>query len=189
MGGCSCRPYGLLIVACLSLCLVGVLAGCEAVPLGQASGGSTTIPPAQCSPSAQDRYVYHPARLKVLQTCIHVTGVVSAIRIENDGDRHLQVMLDPQYQDLLRSANRFEANRLVVEPVCVSLPLQPDALATCVADADPLQTLPSVGQHVWMEGRYALDLEHGSWAELHPLYRWGLLTTRTVDHAGMERQP
>jgi hypothetical protein len=24
-----------------------------------------------------------------------------------------------------------------------------------------------------MEGRYVLDLEHGSWAELHPLYRWG----------------
>jgi len=35
--------------------------------------------------------------------------------------------------------------------------------------------LPSVGMHVWMEGRYVLDLDHGGWAELHPLYRWGRL--------------
>jgi hypothetical protein len=27
--------------------------------------------------------------------------------------------------------------------------------------------------HSWMEGRYALDSQHGNWAELHPLCRWG----------------
>jgi hypothetical protein len=170
----------MLGIVALALCLAGLLAGCEAVPLGQTGGRNTTVPPAQCSPSDQDQFVYHPSRLKVLQSCIHVTGIVAAIHIENDGDRHLQVTLDPQFQDLLRPANRFEDNRLVVEPVCVSLPLQPDAMDTCVADADPLQALPQVGQHVWMEGRYALDLEHGSWAELHPLYRWGVETTSAL---------
>jgi hypothetical protein len=33
--------------------------------------------------------------------------------------------------------------------------------------------LPAQGQRVWMEGRYVQDGEHGDWAELHPLYRWG----------------
>jgi len=31
----------------------------------------------------------------------------------------------------------------------------------------------NVGAHVWMEGRYVADSEHGGWAELHPLHRWG----------------
>jgi hypothetical protein len=33
-----------------------------------------------------------------------------------------------------------------------------------------------IGAHVWMEGRYILDLNHASHAELHPLYRMGTLT-------------
>lgn len=151
----------------------GVLAGCEAVPLGPTRVATISVPPAQCGPSDQDRFVYHPARLHVLQVCLHVTGVVEASRLENDGDLHLQLRLDPPYQFLLQPANRLEQGDLVIEPVCASLPLQPDALAVCVGDAHPLTVLPAVGQHVWMEGRYVLDGEHGNWAELHPLYRWG----------------
>jgi hypothetical protein len=149
------------------------LGGCEAVPMGPIPVVTVPVPPAQCTPTTQDQYVYHPSRLEVLQSCIRVSGVVHAMRVENDGDLHLQLTLDAAYQTLLEPANRLEQGDLVVEPVCVALPIQPDALPTCVADAQPLASLPAIGQHVWMEGRYVLDLEHGSWAELHPLYRWG----------------
>ncbi len=161
----------MLLVSALAIMLA--LGGCEGVPQGPPQVRNVTVPPAQCAPTDQDQYVYHPLRLRILQSCIRVSGVVRASRIENDGDMHLQLALDPAYLDLLQPANSLEQGDLVVEPVCVALPLQPDALETCVADAHPLTSLPAVGQHVWMEGRYVLDLEHGSWAELHPLYRWG----------------
>lgn len=174
--GWSCSVNALLtrtLIVVMVVVAVGLLGGCEVVPQGPIQVKTVPIPPAQCAPTDQDQYVYHPARLRVLQTCIRVSGVVHAVRVENDGDVHLQLTLDPPYQQLLEPANRLEQGDLVVEPVCTTLPIQPDALDTCVADAHPVTSLPTIGQHVWMEGRYVLDLEHGSWAELHPLYRWG----------------
>jgi hypothetical protein len=161
------------VVLLSALVIVVALGGCEVVPQGPLPVRNIPIPPSQCAPTIQDQYVYHSSRLRILQSCIRVSGVVRASRIENDGDIHLQLALDPPYQHLLEPANSLEQGDLVVEPVCVALPIQPDALDTCVADAQPLTLLPTIGQHVWMEGRYVLDLEHGSWAELHPLYRWG----------------
>jgi len=169
------RRWGpLLNLVCLMGGLVGCLAGCEGVPLEPSNVATVPIPPAQCRPNSdQDQSVYHPARLHLLQSCIHVAGVVARIETENDGDGHLLLRLDPPYQTLLRSTNRSQQGDLVVESVCVGLPLQPDALDACVGDAHPLRVLPAQGRHVWMEGRYVLDGEHGDWAELHPLYRWG----------------
>ncbi len=63
---------------------------------------------------------------------------------------------------------------LVVEPICVHSVSQADAVSSCAADRDPLTALPTVGRHVWLEGRSVLDRDHSDWAELHPLYRWGL---------------
>ena len=128
-----------------------------------------------CRPTDQDRYVYNPTRLEVLLACIRITGVVQAVRHEADGDLHILVALDDAYRHLLTTANQGEElGDLVVEPVCVRSVSQTDAKATCAADPDPYAgQLPAVGRAVWMEGRYVLDLDHGSWAELHPLYRWG----------------
>jgi hypothetical protein len=111
----------------------------------------------------------------VLAACIRVSGVVEAIRTEADGDLHVLLALDPEFVGLLRPANQgVELGDLVVEPVCVRSVTQTDAIATCAGDPDPLDPpLPSVGRHIWMEGRYVLDSEHAGWAELHPLYRWG----------------
>ncbi len=172
-GGRRVRPRWCLLLLS-ALLIVVALGGCEeAVPQGPTHLTNAPIPPAQCTPTDQDQYVYHPLRLRILQSCIRVSGVVRAIRTENDGDLHLQLEVDPAYEALLEPANSLEHGDLVIEPVCVRLPIQPDALAICVADDHPLASLPTIGQHVWMEGRYVLDLEHGSWAELHPLYRWG----------------
>jgi Excalibur calcium-binding domain. len=129
-----------------------------------------------CLPTDQDRYVYHPARLAVKAACLRVSGVIDAIRSEADGDLHILLRLDGPYRQLLRPANAGEElGDLVIEPICVHAVSQPDAVSPCAADPDPLQNLPHTGMQVWMEGRYVLDLDHGGWAELHPLYGWGPL--------------
>ena len=144
-----------------------------AAPTPHPTSRATARPVAACKPTDQDRYIYRPSRLDLLRPCILVTGTVAAIRIEADGDLHILLALDPAYQSLLRPANQGEElGDLVVEPVCVRSVTQSDAIAICRSDPDPYAgAFPEVGEHIWMEGRYALDLEHGSWAELHPLYR------------------
>jgi hypothetical protein len=131
--------------------------------------------PVACIPTDQDRYVYHPARLKIVAACVRVTGVVAEVLTEADGDLHILLDLDAAFAHLLTPANQgVERGDLVVEPICVGSVSQADAIGACDADPDPMTSLPRVGDYVWMEGRYVLDLEHNSWVELHPLYRWGL---------------
>lgn len=147
-----------------------VLPPSPALSAGTGAPGDST-----CRPTDQDRYVYHPDRLTVLRACLRVSGTIALARNEKDGDLHILLRLDAPYAGYLTPANANERGDLVVEPVCVGAVGQADAVATCAADADPLTSLPSVGLHVWMEGRYVLDTQHGGWAELHPLYRWARL--------------
>jgi hypothetical protein len=132
--------------------------------------------PLACVPTDQDQYVYHPARLVVLEPCISVTGTVFSIKTEADGDLHIRLTLDPQYAGLINAVNvSGQLGKLVVEPVCERSVTQADAIATCAADHDPLAIAAmKVGQHVVMDGRYVTDTQHGGWAELHPLYRWAV---------------
>jgi hypothetical protein len=143
-------------------------------PITNPPSGSTPKP-AACPSTDQNQYVYNPSRLSVQAACIRVTGVVQAVRKEADGDFHILLALDPKYGYLLTPANQGEElGDLVVEPVCVRTVTQLDAEAICASDPDPLPApYPVVGERVWMEGRYVFDLDHGGWAELHPLYRWG----------------
>lgn len=159
----SVRPFAvaLLVLAC---------GGCA----GPAAGPATT-PPTTCVPTDQDQYVYRPARLQVVAPCIRVIGTVEAMSLESDGDVHINVRLDAPYVGLLNGGNVFEDGDLIVEPVCQIAPPQADAIRICAADPHPLAgPLPRVGDHVWMEGRQILDLQHHAWVELHPLYRWGV---------------
>lgn len=126
-----------------------------------------------CTPGDQDQYVYRPERLLVLKPCLRITGTVAWLHIEDDGDVHYRIRPDPPYTDLLVPGNEVQGNNLVAEPVCYALPLHADALRLCATNANRMLSIPEVGDHVWMEGRYVLDVGHVSWAELHPLYRWG----------------
>jgi hypothetical protein len=149
--------------------------GPTAAPATPRPRASATAAAPRCTPTDQDRYVYHPARLQVVRACVRVSGTVQAVRREADGDLHILLALDSPYRSLLRPSNQGEElGDLVVEPVCVGQVTQADAVDVCASDPDPLPNrFPSVGEHVWMEGRYVFDLDHGSWAELHPLFRWG----------------
>jgi hypothetical protein len=140
------------------------------------SAASIANPVSTCAPSDQDQYVYRPARLQVLTPCVRVTGTVVALSIEADADIHMQLRLDAPYQGLVNSGNDQEDGNLIIEPICQFPPPQADVIRICASNPDPLPgPMPSIGDHVWMEGRHVLDLQHFAWAELHPLYRWGIV--------------
>jgi hypothetical protein len=96
---------------------------------------------------------------------------------EPDGDIHIQLQVDAPYQSLLTPGNEFVEGNLIIEAICQYVPPMIEALRICASDPDPfLGPFPNVGDHIWVEGRYVLDLGHNSQAELHPLYRWGKVT-------------
>src|SRR5438105_3751508 len=128
---------------------------------------------ATCIPTDQDQYLYRPARLQLVQSCARAVGTVMAISPVPgaDGDIHMDLRLDPPYQWLLVLGNEQNKGYLIVEVICQSAPVQADAVRICAADTDPYHDpLPRTADHIWVEGRYVLDLQHHSWAELHPLY-------------------
>ncbi len=160
--------------------LVFASAGCGNRASGEAtnttgpSSGPAVSLNSTCPPADQDQYVYRPARLQPILPCVRATGTVVAKSTEADGDIHLQLRLDAPAQGLLNAGNEKQGGNLVVEPICQFPPVQADAIRICASDPNPVRgPVPSVGEHVWMEGRYVLDLQHYGWAELHPLYRWG----------------
>ncbi len=129
-----------------------------------------------CIPTDQDRYVWRASRLQFVQTCIRASGTVIQVAAGGgaDGDVHIDLRVDPPYEGLVNGGNQKNEGYLMVEAVCQIPPPMMEALRICASDPDPyVGPFPKVGDHVWMEGRYVLDLQHYSWAELHPLYRWG----------------
>lgn len=143
---------------------------------------SIPLRPAECAPNDQDRYTYSPHRFLTLSPCLHVTGVVSSLFIgAADGDAFFDLVVDPPFRNLLNAMNeRNTGGGLHIESVCyVDVKLEDDNLPayyTCRMDPDPYRgVMPKVGDHIWAEGRWLWDMNHGGHAELHPLYRWGKL--------------
>jgi hypothetical protein len=114
-------------------------------------------------------HVYNPARLQVVDNCKSVTGVIESKRVEKDGDFHIRVKLDPQFSNLINSANiKNQFGDLVVEPICVNKVTQADAISACQNFRQNI-SIPPIGSHVKVIGSYVLDTEHGNWAEIHPV--------------------
>jgi hypothetical protein len=129
---------------------------------------SESTPGAQCDQSLWN-HVYNPQRLKVVESCKIVTGIIESKRVEADGDYHIRLKLDPQYANLINQANvNGQLGDLVVEPICINRVTQLDAISACQNFRQNID-IPAVGTHVQITGSYVLDKEHGSWAEIHPV--------------------
>jgi hypothetical protein len=118
------------------------------------------------------KHVYNPRRLQMIQPCIEVTGTIFHIKPEADGDDHIQLRVDPQFEILLNQLNKSEqADSLILEPVCQGLVTQLDAIAACRDFHSPVE-VPAQGTRVRVLGRFVLDREadHG-WTEIHPVTR------------------
>ena len=119
-----------------------------------------------------NNFVYHPLRLKVIQECTTVTGTLDLARVEKDGDYHMLVKLDPPFANFTNNLNDAKFNGdLVVEPICQNEPTQADAIEPCSSYDGPNFSISSIalGTHLQLTGRYVLDMQHGGWAEIHPL--------------------
>jgi hypothetical protein len=124
--------------------------------------------PRQCG-SPTD-HVYHPYRLRLLDPCRTVTGVIAGVRSEADGDYHVRLTLDPQFSSMLSAANTSgQHGDLVLEPICQHSVTQADAMGPCSGGVAEVP-IPPVGTHVAATGAYVFDEDHGGWAELHPLF-------------------
>ena len=140
----------------------------------------STAPSTECD-STISAHVYHPKRLIVKQECIAVTGSivdatatqsqkqVDGTRHEPDGDTHGWLKVDSGFENLLNAGNMHdEAGNLVFEIICKFPVTQPDAKAACQGFTDHV-SLPPVGSHVRMVGRFVQDTFHGQWNEIHPV--------------------
>ncbi len=147
-------------------------------------------PSPDCDPGSQQDFIHTPqlmggtvselVRLYVLNSCIRVTGIVFSIsqQGEADGDFTFEVALDPPFQKYLTDANRqFWKGNMHVEIVCHDPNSRNEsAKVTCANFPEALRVVPPrAGQRVWLEGQWVLDMGHDGWAEIHPLYRWGLV--------------
>ena len=141
-----------------------------------------TLP--QCDPTLWT-HVYHPSRLKIINSCITVTGTLrdatrgrqkDGCRHEADGDGYCFLELDPQFASLLLPGNKeAEMGYLVFEPVCRYKVTQKDALSACVHYHQPL-VVPPVGSHISLTGALITDLDHQPLHnEIHPVTRIELL--------------
>ena len=140
-----------------------------------AASGGTSPAPAEIGPAphcgSPTDHVYHPYRLKLISACRTVSGTIATIRSEADGDYHVLLALDPRYSSMLQPANTTgEHGDLVLEPICQHSITQADAVGPCSGGPVANVPIPPVGTHVSATGSYVYDLDHGGWAELHPLF-------------------
>ena len=111
------------------------------------------ITPALACPGDPLLGVYHPSRLDVLDTCQWYVGTVVAIRPEEDGDHHIDIVPAPGYGHFLNSGDReHQQGGLLIE----------------IMKGQDLP-LPFVGERVAVFGTWVLDTQHG-WNEIHPVW-------------------
>ncbi|MGB7637704.1 MAG: hypothetical protein WBL88_09050, partial [Nitrososphaeraceae archaeon] len=122
----------------------------------------------QCNQSLWD-HVYNPQRLQVVDPCKTVSGIIESKKVEKDGDYHIRLKADPQFANLVNSANvKGQLGDLVLEPICVNPVTQPDAVSACQNFHENI-SIPPVGSHVQVIGSYVLDNQYRGWAEIHPV--------------------
>jgi hypothetical protein len=117
-------------------------------------------------------HVYNPARLQVVNQCMEVKGTIRDMRVEKDGDYHIQLTLDgSQPASLVNGRNKqVQHGCLVLEPICKGRVTQADAIQPCAGT--PKIKVPAIGSHVSVVGSFVKDTEgnHG-WMEIHPVTR------------------
>jgi hypothetical protein len=129
-------------------------------------------------------HIYNPARLKILDPCISVTGTIvdatagkhkDGVRHEADGDTHGWLKVDPQFANLLNAGNKSDqGGNLVFEIPCKFTVTQADAIAACKGIKNML-VIPPAGTRVSITGSLVQDQEHAKWIEIHPVSKIDVL--------------
>ena len=114
------------------------------------------------------------AIMRACEGSVTVTGVIFFDGFEKDGDRHLRLKPDPEYESLLVEANiSVQHGGLVVEPMCAKAPTQRDTIqeGVCVQFSQRLYDPATMkNTHVSVTGAFVYDTETGHhWNEIHPV--------------------
>ena len=136
---------------------------------GDAQSPAAPAPPAtpQCNASLSI-HVYDPSRLRIVDACRTVTGVITDQHTNEDGDIDVRLALDPPYAALVNAGNDTNLNgHLQTEAICQADIQTADAQRACAGFSGSLR-IPANGTHVQITGTYVLDLLHG-WMEIHPI--------------------
>ena len=114
------------------------------------------------------KYVYDRERLKMLDKCKVITGIIVESSADPDGDQHMLLKLDKGQNDLLTKKNiTKKGGYLVIEAVCINNITRKRAKGACKGYVNKI-LLPKKGDHVRVTGSYVIDL-HNGWAEIHPI--------------------
>jgi hypothetical protein len=113
-------------------------------------------------------HVYSPKRLRQLASCVSVTGTIDESSVDDDGDQHFLLKLDPGQDSLVNKRNnKKKSGDIVLEIVCANPTTMKKPEAACAGYTNPVAILP-VGAHVRATGTYVLDT-HNGWVEIHPM--------------------
>jgi hypothetical protein len=162
---------------CLVLCLGAVVARPQVSissagqePAGvteEVSSAARAATAGGCNAELWD-HVYHKTRLHIVHGCIAVTGTIRHIKREADGDKHIQLAVDPEFSKLLNERNKTaQGGTLIVEAICEA-PSNQDAAEIACRDFHSPVAVPKAGSKVRVVGSYVLDRATG-WMEIHPV--------------------
>jgi hypothetical protein len=155
------------------LFLVSILYACsgeKSTPqrVAQLSSADVSQPAATGCDASLWNHVYSPKRLQQLATCVSVTGTIDESSVDEDGDQHFLLKLDPGQDTLVNKRNdKKKSGDIVLEIVCANPTTMKKARSACAGYTNPVAILP-VGAHVRATGTYVLD-SHNGWVEIHPV--------------------
>jgi hypothetical protein len=113
-------------------------------------------------------HVYSPKRLQQLVSCLSVTGTIDESSVDEDGDQHFLLRLDPGQDTLVNKRNaKKKGGDIVLEIVCANPTMMKKPKSACAGYTNPLP-IPAVGAHVRATGTFVLDT-HNGWVEIHPV--------------------
>ena len=113
--------------------------------------------------------IWNASRLDVIEPCVTITGVVTAVRPILDGDLHVHLRPDPPFAGLVNEKNiQARGGNLILEPRCAWAMWRRNSTGPCSNRSFPL-SIPKIGTRVRVTGTFVFDRDHG-WNELHPIF-------------------
>jgi hypothetical protein len=114
--------------------------------------------------------VYLRDRLRVLDACQAISGIVADVGLETDGDLVMELIPDPQYISILRPGNRSNPDahgHLIVEVPCQGPTTEAAPRVACASFTGTRIPVPTMGSHIVAAAHWVEDLNHAAWGELH----------------------
>ena len=106
-------------------------------------------------------------RLPKYKYCIVVSGNISSQDRDPDGDIHMMIKLDKQYQNYSTETGARQGE-IVTEEICQKQAKYDKMKAACNGVQQDFLKIPPTGTHVFVIGLNVLDTEN-NWREIHPI--------------------